>query len=79
MKPENRIRPTIDESLSSVRFHTGDQRAVLHAVRKHRNPRKRENTGCPQIRFTVAMAMTLLTFIPLGLLTLRTSSCRARR
>ena len=73
MKPENRIRPTIDESLSSVRFHTGDQRAVLHAVRKHRNPRKRENTGCPQIRFTAAMAMTLLMFIPLGLLTLRIS------
>lgn len=76
MKQDNFIRDAIDESLSSVRFSERDARSVLRAVRnreeipEHRPARRR------RLQPVLAIAMTLVMIIPVGLFALRLSGTR---
>ena len=74
MKPDNSIRRAIDDSLGSVRFDASDAHAVLRRTRAARSP-ARTHSG-KQMRFALAMAMTVVMFIPAALFVLRAHSAR---
>jgi len=71
MKQDNFIQGAIDESLSGVRFDAKDAHTVLRAVRGSKKKPARRLTQTPRFQPVLAMAMTLLVLVPIGLFALR--------
>lgn len=71
MKQNNFIRDAIDESLSSVRFSERDARSVLRAVRNREEIPEQRPARKRRLQPVLAMAMTLVMIISVGLFALR--------